>query len=302
MTHLNELKNELTDYFVEIVDIINRLMELRGSSFESMLEINSFLEKSAKGFADDTAVLISKISDDLNKKIVSIDIKTMKDDIHQASGTFLKITDDLELLSYNTICTTMSLGAKGATIAHISKEIKKNSTVAKELLEEISTTFASIYDDFREINTTFTENSSKVELMAEDTENEEVPLEVSSDISRLIECSQFHDIIIQEIDAISNAMIECSEGDAFCLGRSYGVHELAIEKMEEVQAKTTEIFEEIKEVIKEFLYHINTDIQNIVGRANIVKMEFEQAREYSNSIESIVGGLINMIRLTEKRA
>ncbi|QAR33756.1 hypothetical protein EP073_10170 [Geovibrio thiophilus] len=300
MIHLHELKNELTEYFVEIVDIINKLMELRGSSFESMLEINSYLEKSAKSFTDDTAVLIAKISEDLNKKIVSIDIKSMKDEITEASETFLKITDDLELLSYNTICTTISLGAKGATIAHISKEIKKNATVAKNLLENISQTFTSIYDDFKEINATFSENSSKVELMIGGAEDKEAPLEVSSDISRLIECSQFHDIIIQEIDAISSALIECTDDDAFCLGKSYGVHELAIVKMDEVQTKTTEIFEEIKEVIKEFLYHINTDIQNIVGRANLVKMEFEKAKEYSDSIETIVGGLISMIKLTEK--
>lgn len=300
MIHLNELKNELTEYFIEIVDIINKLMELRGSSFESMLEINSYLEKSAKNFTDDTAVLIAKISEDLNKKIVSIDIKSMKDEITEASGTFLKITDDLELLSYNTICTTMSLGAKGATIAHISKEIKKNSTIAKNLLENISQTFTSIYDDFREINATFSANSSKVELMVGGTDTKEEPLEVSSDISRLIECSQFHDIIIQEIDAISSALTECTDKDPFCLGKSYGVHELAIAKMDEVQAKTTEVFTEITDVIKEFLYQINTDIQNIVSRANLVKMEFETAKEYSDSIESIVGGLISMIKLTEK--
>jgi len=300
MIHLNELKNELTEYFTEIVDIINRLMELRGSSFESMLEINTYLEKSAKSFTDDTAVLIAKISEDLNKKVVRIDIKTMKDDITDASETFLKITDDLELLSYNTICTTMSLGAKGATIAHISKEIKKNSAVAKNLLENISSIFTLIYDDFKEINTTFSENSSKVELMAGGADEQSAPLEVSFDISRLIECSQFHDIIIQEIDAISHAMIECTDDDSFCLGKSYGVHELAISKMDEVKTKITEIFEEIKEVIKEFLYHINTDIQNIVSRANLVKMEFEQAKEYSDSIEKIVGGLISMIRQTEK--
>jgi methyl-accepting chemotaxis protein len=194
----------------------------------------------------------------------------------------------------------MSLGAKGATIAHISKEIKKNSAVAKNLLENISSIFTLIYDDFKEINTTFSENSSKVELMAGGADEQSAPLEVSSDISRLIECSQFHDIIIQEIDAISHAMIECTDDDSFCLGKSYGVHELAISKMDEVKTKITEIFEEIKEVIKEFLYHINTDIQNIVSRANLVKMEFEQAKEYSDSIEKIVGGLINMIRQTEK--
>jgi hypothetical protein len=300
MTHLNELKNELTVYFIEIVDIINKLVELRGSSFVSMLEINSYLEKSAKSFMDDTSVLITRISEDLNKKIVSIDTNSMKDEITEASDTFLRITDDLELLSYNTICTTISLGVKGATIAHISKEIKKNSVVAKSLLENISNIFTLIYDDFKEINNTFLENSSKVDMMAGENDIGDEPLEVSSDISRLIECSQFHDIIIQEIDAINNALHDCEGDDSFAVGRKYGTHELAIAKMGEVNTKTMEIFEEIKSVIKEFLYHINTDIQNIIGRANIVKMEFEQAQEYSNSIEDIVSGLIKMIKLTEK--
>ena len=300
MTHLSELKNELTVYFVEIVDIIGKLMKLRGSSFESMLEINGYLEKSALDFFGDTSVLISKISRDLNKQVVSIDIKTMKDEINEASTTFLKVTDDLELLSYNTICTTMSLGAKGASIAHISKEIKKNSTVAKHMLENISVTFTNIYEDFKQINSTFEKNSSQVELMAAKAENNEDTLEVSSDISRLIECSQFHDIIIQEIDAISNALVECADHDIACLGRSYGVHEKAIEKLKNVRQTTKGIFDEIKEVIREFLYHINTDIQNIIGRANIVKVEFAKAKKYSDSIESIVCGLINMIAETEK--
>lgn len=300
MIYLNELKTELTKYFVEIVDIISRIMELRGSSFDSMVEINNFLEKSSRSFSEDTSVLISKISEDLNKKIVSIDIMTMKDEISDASQTFLKITDDLELLSYNTICTTMSLGVRGSTIAHISKEIKKNSVDAKNLLETISAIFTSIYDDFKEINTTFSKNSSQVDLMLGDNDQVDEPLEVSSDISKLIECSQFHDIIIQEIDAISNALIECNADDTVCLGRSYGVHELAITKMVDVRNKVIEIFSEIKEIIKEFLYHINTDIQNIIGRANIVKMEFERAKEYSESIEEIVVGLIDMIKFTEK--
>jgi hypothetical protein len=296
--NLEEIKHELTDSFSEIVDIINRLVDLRESSFSSMLNINDYLEKSAKKFGDDTAVMISKISEDLNKTIISIDIKTMKDDITESSETFLRITDDLELLSYNTICTTMSLGSKGATIAHISKEIKKNSVHAKSLLENISATFTRIYDDFKAINETFSANSSKVELMYAPKE-EEQPLEVSSDISRLIEYSQFHDIIIQEINAIENALVESEGSEVFMLGKKYGTLQLTIEKMNSIQAKINEIFAEVREIIKEFLYHINTDIQNIIGRADLVKSEFEDARNYSISINGIVKDLVRMMGQSE---
>ena len=296
--NLETVKYELTDSFTEIVDIINRLVELRESSFSSMLSINDFLEKSAKSFGEDTSAMISTISENLNKTIISIDIKTMKDDITESSETFLRITDDLELLSYNTICTTMSLGSKGATIAHISKEIKKNSVHAKGLLENISETFTRIYNDFRSISETFSENSSKVELMYV-SKDDEKPLEVSSDISRLIEYSQFHDIIVQEIDAIRNALDEAEGDDNFSLGKKYGTLELAIEKMNGISLKIDEVFAEIKEIIKEFLYHINTDIQNIIGRANLVKSEFEQARSYSVSINGIVRDLAQMVKASE---
>jgi hypothetical protein len=300
MIQLDSIKEELTEYFIEIVDIINKLVELRSGNFVSMLEINTFLENSAKSFMEDTGILIAKISGDLNKRIMSLDIETMKNEIEEASSTFLQITDDLELLSYNTICRTMSLGTKGSTIAHISKEIKQNSVDAKQLLEDIRGTFTLIFDDFSTINQTFSNNSSKVEKMVVQNDTSSSPLEVSSDISRLIEYSQFHDIIIQEIDAIDNAVNSSSDDGAFAMGHKYGVYELAVVKMQDVTNKIIEVFAEIKDIIKEFLYHINTDIQNIIGRANLVRMEFEQAKDYSSSIENIVSGLMDMISETEK--
>ncbi|WP_022849680.1 hypothetical protein [Limisalsivibrio acetivorans] len=301
MIELQNLKEKLTDYFVEIVDIINKLVDLRSENFASMLEINSYLEDSAHRFMNNTAEITGNISSALDKKVDNLDVEAMKDEIVESTNTFLRITDDLELLSYNTICRTMSLGNKGATIAHISKEIKKNSNSAKDLLGDISETFGSIYEDFKKISETFAENSVKVDTLTVDEDDDGESLEVSSDISRLIEFSQFHDIIVQEIEAIERAFAEAEEDDNFSLGKRYGVFEIACQRISQVRERTLNTFEEIKSVTSEFLYHINTDIQNIVSRANIVRMEFDKAREYSESIETIVEDLVEMIDSTDSQ-
>lgn len=294
------LKSSLTDNFVDIVSMIQNLIELRSSNFTSMLEINNFIEHEASLFMKDSSGIINEISGSLGKKINDIDINGMKFDIDESTETFIKITDDLEILSYNTICRTMSLGVKGSTIAHISKEIKSNAEVAKDLLSSVSEIFTQIYNEFNKINSSFLEKREHVDDMAHNSSSEVEQLEISSDLSMLIEYSQFHDIIIQEIDTILNALESIKPDSDFNRGKYAATMELGLNKIISIKSETEDIFNKIKNVIGEFMYNVNTDIQNMVSRANIVKMDFFQAKDYSEEIETMIIQLLEMIKNAEK--
>ena len=302
LANFQNLKDRLQDYFVEVVSLINMLVDLRSGSFSSMLEINERLDAESREFMADTSLIIKKISESLNRKIDSINIKGMQDEIQESTDTFLVITDDLELLSYNTICRTMSLGQRGATLAHLSKEIKKHSEEVKDLLVGLTDSFGAIYKDFKEITDTFTVNSNKMaDFLDDDVASEEDKLTINSRIDDLIQYSQFHDIISQELDTIYQSAIPDEADDAASMGENYGRMLLSIEKSKAQKEKALNTLREIKNVVSEFLFEINTDIQNMVSRANIAKSHFMKAKNYSGSIEQLIDDMSEMVDNTKKQ-
>ena len=226
----DRLRDEINDCFYQIVNIINEIIEHRTNTFSAMLEVGEDIQKDSHNFVGETEKVVGNISASINKKIDSLNMDQMRNELQEATKTFLSITEDLELLSYNTICRTMALGDKGSTITHISKEIKKYSTTVKNLLDEITTEFSAVYERFRFIAETIIKNNISVDKNSLALEAME-DLVISSDVSVLIENSQFHDIFTQELDIIDEALHDLNYKDAYEAGRIFGVYEKAMNKL-----------------------------------------------------------------------
>lgn len=285
------LRNEINDSFYQIVGIINEIIEHRTNTFSAMLEVGEKIQSDSEQFVDDTEKIVGNISYNINTRIDNLNMEQMRTELQEATKTFLSITEELELLSYNTICRTMALGDKGATITHISKEIKKYSTTVKTLLDEITKEFSAVYEKFRYIaeniiNSDMSEYSgaAKLEAISDD-------LVITSDVSVLIENSQFHDIFTQELEIINEALRDVSWSDAYEAGRIFGVYEKALGKLDFIKMALQEKLESIKYVMKDFMYTFNTDLQNIVSKTNILREELLRVEEVSDAVCATISSL-----------
>lgn len=279
----NVLKEEINEGFYEVVGIINEIICHRTETFSEMLELSEDIHEGSEEFIKDTGKIIDTISSEINKKIEKLNIDKMKEDIEEATETFIAITEELELLSYNTICRTMALGEKGASITHISKEIKKYSTTVKDLLENITKNFNGMFVKFKNISDSLMDNQlipEQVSIGAEDTEE----LVISSDVSVLIENSQFHDIYMQELEIINDAVSKTEFSDAYEAGRIFGVYEKAISKLDRIKHDLQDKLESIKDVMRDFMYSFNTDLQNMVSKTNILSLELSKISEVSQQV------------------
>jgi len=294
----DRLKGEIDGCFYQIVGIINEIIEHRSESFAAMLNVGEKIQSDSHSFVGNTDEIVRHISDNINRKIENLNMEKMREELNDATGTFLSITDELELLSYNTICRTMALGDKGSTITHISKEIKKYSTTVKSLLDEITKDFAEVYEKFRYIAENIINsdiNSSAEFLKLDDTEN----IVITSDVSVLIEHSQFHDIFSQELEIIKDAMGTSSFDSAYEAGKVFGVYEKALAKLDFIKSELQNRLYSIKEIMKDFLYSFNTDLQNIVGKTNILREELMRVHEVSSTICSTIHDLQDKTALSQ---
>ncbi|BAI80673.1 conserved hypothetical protein [Deferribacter desulfuricans SSM1] len=302
------IKNNLDILFQEIIEIITDLINLDQVHFQRVIDTDNFINSKINTFLSDTVSMIENIKSTFNKKISDINIDQLKSDIEHATSTFISITDDLEILSYNTICKTYSLGEKGATIAYLSKEIKKHSDKAKSLLNEISNNFNNIYKNFREtiqklriknnfehINKSTLDNSSSIGF--------------SASISKLVEYSQFHDIYIQQIAKIEEALNSIKDEDnqdKSYLGKKFKLLKEILGILENIKNDLENILDEISNEIKLYVYNINTDIQNVISKTSISESIFKEIEKegayISNIIDEIYENIIsiqNTLTITE---
>lgn len=187
-----------------------------------------------------------------------------------------------------------ALGDKGATITHISKEIKKYSTTVKNLLEVISSNFNDMFERFKEVADHLVDNKLIQDDNSFDIEAVEEIL-ITSDVSILIENSQFHDIFMQELEVIQEALSNIEYSNAYEAGLVFGVYEKAMSKLDVIKYALQDKLAEIKDVMGDFIYTFNTDLQNIVGKTNILRSELHRVNDMSESICSTILMLKNSI-------
>lgn len=292
------LQSEINECFYAIVGIINEIIEHRTESFSNMVDVSEDIQKGAENFLLHTDKIVENISDNINKKIESLDMDHMKQEIDDATATFLSITEELELLSYNTICRTMALGDKGATITHISKEIKKYSTTVKELLDVISKNFNELFKRFHSISDNLMENKFNPEDESLDIEVIDEYI-ITSDASVLIENSQFHDIFTQELEILRNAISTKEYANAYEAGEIFGKYEKAMTKLDFVKYAIQDKLEGIKDVMGDFIYTFNTDLQNIASQTNILRSEIKRVSEVSEGVCSTMSSMKNSVESTK---
>jgi hypothetical protein len=299
------LKNEINECFYEIVGIINEVIGHRTDSFSEMLELSEQIHSGSENFVAETGKITSVISEDINSRISDLNMNQMKKDIVDATHTFLEITEELELLSYNTICRTMALGEKGATITHISKEIKKYSTTVKSLLDVITVEFNRIFANFREVSEHLMKNSLVPDSISMETDSNEDVI-ITSDASVLIENSQFHDIFMQELEIINAAVADSRFSTSYEAGRIFGVYEKSVGKLDFIKYALQDKLDNIKSVMGDFIYVFNTDMQNIVSKTHILRSELDRVHglthntcETISSLKTSIAGSRSMMQATK---
>lgn len=292
MRKSNELHEQLNDSFEEIVRLITDLISLSQTNMTSLLEVNEFLEKDAEQFKSDTNEVVESISAMLDNRMRSLNLEGVETDISEASRTFLAIAEELEILSYNTICKTLSLGDAGAAIAYISKEIKKHSTQAKSLLVQLDDVFNSMFSIFHRMSQSIVLQGDKMRSVS-GVERSVLghDFTLKSDISVLIEYSQFHDIIVQELNLVLVSLDSVTEKDPYSQGRKVRLYELAQEKLQSTGEMTESILNSIRSSMSEFVYNLNTDLQSVISRAELVSHEYTKSQEYNSSIEKVLAGM-----------
>lgn len=278
----NKLIEEINDNFSQIVGIINEIIEHRTDSFSAVIEMGEKVQNESADFLRNTQTIVTSISKGINSRIDNMNMESMRNELNQATHTFLTITEELELLSYNTICRTMALGDKGSTITHISKEIKKYSTTVKYLLDEITKEFSDIYDMFKYISDNILKNDLSKSCAL--TTNTIEQLVINSDVSALIENSQFHDIFTQELKIIQDALDQQDISSAYNAGYTFGIYEKAVSKLDFIKISLKEKLDNIQSVMKDFIYSFNTDLQNIVSQTNILREELLSVDNISSSV------------------
>lgn len=293
----DSLKSEINECFYEIVGILNEVIEQRTDTFSDMLDVSGDIQKGSETFVNETDRIVGEIAEDINSRIDSLDMNKMKQEIVDATATFIAITEELELLSYNTICRTMALGEKGATITHISKEIKKYSTTVKTLLDVITSSFNEMFDKFRNVS----EHLKNNQLKAGDSTfgiSSFDEFTISSDASALIEDSQFHDIFMQELEIINDAVSNTSYSTPYEAGIIFGTYEKATSKLDFIKYSLQDKLEGIKNVMGDFIYNFNTDLQNIAGHTNILRSELNRVEEVSERVCTTISMLKNTVNET----
>lgn len=294
-----QLLQEINETFSRIVDIINEVIEHRTESFSALLEVGEKIQNDSINFVDDTDKIVNSISDGINTKIDNLNMENMRAELNMATKTFLSITEELELLSYNTICRTMALGDKGSTITHISKEIKKYSTMVKNLLDEITKEFSDIYEMFRHISDNVIKQhlaQNKNNVTFENIEQ----LVINSDVSDLIENSQFHDIFTQELQIIYEALSSEDASTPYNAGYTFGLFEKSVSKLDFIKVSLRDKLENIKSIMKDFIYSFNTDLQNIVSKTNILREELIRVEEISGTVCATLSSLMESTHSSSK--
>ncbi|GAB6161586.1 hypothetical protein JCM12298_07450 [Desulfothermus naphthae] len=264
--------NLLNDVFTDIVVVMTQIVNLADEQIKNIESSSKFIDDNVEKFLNDIENNIKEIGGVLTKKLVKIDIEQLKLDIEDSTKTFMDITGDLEILSLNTICQTKNLGKKKATISYISHEIKKDSDKANVILTKIKESFHNIYESVKNI-INFFDSLKNIQMRDKEIDLESIgKLQISSNVAKIMEYSQFHDIFRQQLEKIDAiySNIDWNNDGLFEKGQKLKFYESVIPLLKEMEMDISNILEEILEAIKEYLYDVNTDIQNMFSKVGLV--------------------------------
>ncbi len=264
--------NLLNEVFTDIVVVMTQIVNLADEQIKNIEASSKVIDENVEEFLNDIERNIKEIGEALTKKLVKIDIERLKLDIEDSTKTFMDITSDLEILSLNTICQTKNLGKKKAIISYISHEIKKDSDKANVILRKIKEYFQNIYESVRSI-TVFFDSLKNIQMRDKEIDIESIGnLQISSNVAKIMEYSQFHDIFRQQLEKIEAiySTIDWNNDGLFEKGQKLKFYESVIPLLKEMEMDISNTLEEILEAIKDYLYDVNTDIQNMFSKVGLV--------------------------------
>ncbi len=98
-------------------------------------------------------------------------------------------------------------------------------------------------------------------------------LQFNSDVSRIAEYSQFHDIFMQQLNKIEEVYlnIDWNKDGLFQRGQKLKFYESSIPILKEMVSDISITLEEILESLRDYLYNVNTDIQNMFSKVGITE-------------------------------
>jgi len=264
--------NLLNEVFTDIVVVMTQIVNLADEQIKNIEASSKFIDENVEKFLNNIENNIKEIGEALTKKLVKIDIERLKLDIEDSTKTFMDITSDLEILSLNTICQTKNLGKKKAIISYISYEIKKDSDKANVILTKIKEYFQNIYESVKSV-TNFFDSLKNIQMRDKEVDLNSIgKLQISSNVAKIMEYSQFHDIFRQQLEKIEAiySTIDWNNDGLFEKGQKLKFYESVIPLLKEMEIDIANTLEEILEAIKEYLYEVNTDIQNMFSKVGLV--------------------------------
>ncbi|GAB6887578.1 hypothetical protein JCM13304A_10760 [Desulfothermus okinawensis JCM 13304] len=263
----------LDEVFTDVIVVINQITNIADEQIKKIDLASQVVDKNLQQFIINITQNIDQIRKMLTKKLVNIDIEKLKLDIEEATKTFINITSDLEILSLNTICQTKNLGKKKNIISYISYEIKRDSDRISLILNKIKSLFKDAYETTNTIIEVF-DSLKSMELEDKKINIEEVEtLQFNSDVSRIAEYSQFHDIFMQQLNKIEEVYlnIDWNKDGLFQRGQKLKFYESSIPILKEMVSDISITLEEILESLRDYLYNVNTDIQNMFSKVGITE-------------------------------
>ncbi len=291
-----EIKQPIDEIFSEVVSLITDLMEFYNSNVTELLDDSISFKNDVKIFLENLLKGLGEIKEILFRKISDFNIDELQRDINNATNIFINITDSLELLSYNTICKTFGLGHKGATISYISKEIKKHSDSTKSILELIVNDFNNTFKNITELMALM----SKIKEDSEYSESEILSIEtahVQTDVSVLVEHAQFHDIFMQQFDAINIVFenIDWDSNNLLEVGKQYKALTQAINLLEEMKVDASNALKTIKERLAFHNDILNNDLNSIQNEIVSINSSSDKANKIKLNVLNSINILNNKL-------
>ncbi len=289
---IQEIREELNNIFTDIVVVITQIADLSDKNVNEIKHSSEFIDKNIKEFLDTISKNVKDIRNILYKKFTEIDIDSLKKDIEDSVVSFVNIISDLELLSLNTICQTRNLGDKRTIISFISAEIKRISDKANKQLNLLKENFNNVYEYISDI-ADFYDKLKESDVRDSDVDISKIEdIQIRSDVSKLLEYSQFHDIFRQQLEKIESAYLEIDWNDnsLYQCGKKIKFYELAIPLLQDIKEQISDVMNEITQTLKDYLYDLNTDIQNMFSKVGIISHSH-------NSIETSRKEIFNYLNI-----
>jgi len=284
---------ELDRAFLPVVEGVEHLVQAFSVFSKNLVD----LQGSLKAIVVQIETLLRGIDFKLNtarQALQSIDLKEIKAEIGDHVHRFQELTQGLILASLNLSIKAQRVeGVQGQVLKELGEEMADFLMAMRRRMDEVHKTLQQSYKELellmgalsREIAvTTFDELKEMIDYIGD--------LGLPP-VEELIYCSQFHDIIRQEMERIRafwNELYQSEQDISFYrLGRQAALLEELPIQLERVKTLTEQKLDELRGSLKEVNYNIRTCCHTVLSRVY-------KTKELAEAINSKVKDLWRRVR------